>query len=306
MVVATRDRPALLAATLGALAEALGPADSVVVADSASTDRRVGQVAERAGARLVRCDRPGTCRARNAGWRAAETDLVAFTDDDCLPRADWLTEVAAAFAGAAGLAFCTGQVLADAAPAGRAQLQLSLLESATAATFGPGGDATTFGHGANMAWSRRALEDIGGFDEAMGPGTPLRAAEDHDAFWRALAAGRTGAFHPGSVVVHRQWRTRRRDQLRAYHGYGIGSGALAVKRWRLAGGPGAAPLPLGALAGHVARELVWAEGAVPIGRNLAARYEMGVVAETVKLAGALAGAARARRVPLSGGRYQAD
>src|SRR5256885_6545214 len=36
---------------------------------------------------------PGTgspARQRNVGWRAAASELVAFTDDDCRPEPEWL------------------------------------------------------------------------------------------------------------------------------------------------------------------------------------------------------------------------
>src|SRR5689334_9499227 len=36
---------------------------------------------------------PGTGTAavqRNTGWREARAELIAFTDDDCRPEADWL------------------------------------------------------------------------------------------------------------------------------------------------------------------------------------------------------------------------
>jgi hypothetical protein len=56
----------------------------VIVVDDASTDDSA-QVAERAGARCVRLPRSvGAAAARNAGARAARTDLVAFLDADDL------------------------------------------------------------------------------------------------------------------------------------------------------------------------------------------------------------------------------
>ena len=39
----------------------------------------------------------GICEARNAGIEAAAADIVAFTDDDCRPPAEWVSAVAARF-----------------------------------------------------------------------------------------------------------------------------------------------------------------------------------------------------------------
>ncbi|WP_327050924.1 glycosyltransferase [Halomicrococcus gelatinilyticus] len=38
------------------------------------------------------------CEARNAGIEAAEADVVALTDDDCVPPPEWVDRVRAAFA----------------------------------------------------------------------------------------------------------------------------------------------------------------------------------------------------------------
>lgn len=303
-VVASRDRPLLLEGALAALATALGPDDRVVVVDSASSDDRVAMAARAAGADLVRCEQPGACRARNAGLRAATTELVAFTDDDCRPRPGWADALADAFT-PGDPAFVTGRVLADGG-AGRARLTLSVHDADEPADLHAGTDPSTIGHGANMAWRRFALAALGGFDEELGPGTPLRAAEDHDAFWRALRAGATGRYQPTAVVEHHQWRPRR-AQLAAYFGYGVGTGALAVKRARLAvpaAGPVAPALVPRRLARLLAAEVVGA-GARAAGRAGRAGYQMGVLAEVVKTAGAVDGAVRARARPLRDGHFSA-
>lgn len=321
VVIATRDRPAMLQRCLRAVVAALRPTDSVVVVDSASTSTAVRRVAEDGGARVLRCERPGTCRARNAGWRAATTELVLFTDDDCAPATDWVRVTAGLFDAAPELSFVTGAVHPDATNTGRAQLATSLLTDGTRRAYGGGGVRGTgrggngdlVGHGANMAWRRGALQAIGGFDEALGPGATFRGAEDHDAFVRALHAGCTGQFEPGSVVVHHQWRTRR-GQIMAQYGYGVGTGACVVKRWRLDGMaptavPSAAspardqhgrvpPLPWGPLLRRGGRRIVWEDGLRTVDRALRAHFEMAAVGATVKTVGEVCGAIRARRAAL--------
>ena len=64
-----------------------GPAE-VIVVDDASTDR-TAEVAEEAGARVIRLDtNGGAAHARNVGWQAATSTWVAFldSDDEWLPH----------------------------------------------------------------------------------------------------------------------------------------------------------------------------------------------------------------------------
>lgn len=302
VVIATRDRPELARAALAAASTALRAGDSLLLVDSASADSvAVAGIARQVGATLVRCEEPGTSRARNAGWRATSTELVAFTDDDCLPDSRWLEAAVEAFKREPSASFVTGQVVSESADIPRAWLQLSVTSRVDPAKFDREEDAAEVGHGANMIWRRSALEQIGGFDEGLGPGTPLRAAEDVDAFWRLLRSGGIGAFDPGPIVVHRQWRGRM-TQLRVCLGYGVGAGALAVKRQRLRDGTEQSlfglKIPIRALL-----ELAWRHGVQGVLRNVAERYAMGTLAELAMLAGAAQGVIRARRMELADGHF---
>jgi glycosyltransferase involved in cell wall biosynthesis len=295
VVIATRDRPALLRGALEALCRSVRPAERVVVVDSASTDPAVRQVAAQAGADVVRCELPGLGRARNAGWRAVEEDLVAFTDDDCLPDPEWVGAVVAAFGGPDLPDFVTGRVRSDEEPGRRAGMTVALTAGLVPRTLGSSDDPRRFGHGANMAWRRRALERIGGFDEAMGVGSLLRAAEDTDAFWRTVHHGGSGRFDPGVVVAHRLWRSRR-TMLRSFRGYGVGAGALAVKRYRMTATADAAALS------RLRRSLL-GEGVRPIIGSLRRGHQMDVLADSLMWLGGLEGARLAWRLPVVDGHF---
>ncbi|PXY21774.1 glycosyl transferase [Prauserella coralliicola] len=82
VVIATRNRSAELARTLGKLAT-LHPEPPVIVVDNASTDDTVTRVRrEHPGVRLVPSPVNAGAAARNVGVRAATTPYVAFSDDD--------------------------------------------------------------------------------------------------------------------------------------------------------------------------------------------------------------------------------
>ena len=267
VVVPCRDRAGLLRASLPDLTQSLRPGDELLVVDAGSHTPEVAQAAERAGAVVVRSLRPGAAAARNAGWRAARHDLIAFTDDDCRPVPAWTAAVEEALAGLDGVC---GQVQAE-GPG-----HLSVLVSDEARDYGRDDDTRTWGHGANLAVRRSALDAVGGWDERIGPGTRWPGAEDKDLLVRLVAAGLRVGFRPELVVRHVQWRSRR-QALRAELGYAKGSGALAAQ------GIGVSAVR------RAASELV--TGA----RDLRAGYQYGAAAGLVRAGGVLWGAATARR-----------
>jgi glycosyltransferase involved in cell wall biosynthesis len=226
VVVPTRDRPHLLSSALAALKDSLGEHDELIVVDSASRTSRTREVAAASGARLVRCDRPGVSLARNAGWAQARHDVVAFVDDDINVRDGWADAIRRAFAGSADLSFVTGRVLLPESDS--ATTHPTSVEDHSVAYDFAGDDARPRGISGNFAVRASALDRVGGFDVALGPGRWLRAAEDKDLFDRLLAAGLRGRYEPGMLVEHRQWRSRR-QRLRLDWSYGIGAGARLAK-----------------------------------------------------------------------------
>src|SRR6266571_194474 len=90
VIIATRNRAALLAETLDALSRQRWPRDGfeIVVADNGSTDHTRALVESVAGRTSVPAVQylyvvePGKSHAVNAALRFARGDLLAFTDDD--------------------------------------------------------------------------------------------------------------------------------------------------------------------------------------------------------------------------------
>jgi GT2 family glycosyltransferase len=84
----------------------------------------------------------------------------------------------------------------------------------------------------NMGMYRRAFEEVGLFDERLGPGTPFPAAEDNDLCDRLLHCGFEIHYVPTAVLYHRAWRSDR-DYLGLRWAYGRGQGAFYGKTLRL-------------------------------------------------------------------------
>lgn len=78
-----------------------------------------------------------------------------------------------------------------------------------------------------MAFRRKVLAEIGGFDPLFGPGA-LFNSEDVDAAARASAAGWKGEYRPEVMVRHHHGR-KAPDIPPLVKSYGIGVGAYQMK-----------------------------------------------------------------------------
>ncbi|MFG2074911.1 glycosyltransferase family 2 protein [Nonomuraea maritima] len=253
VVIPTVGRPSLRDTVA-----AVGPDVPVVVVDDRRAAGASGVLESLpAHVRVVRSGGRGPAAARNAGWRAAHTPWVVFLDDDVVPGPGWAEAVRTDLAGLPGdVAGSQGRIvvpLPRSRPPTDAERHTAGLEDALWVT-------------ADMAYRRRVLESLGGFDERF----PGAYREDSDLALRALRAGHRlvrgerVTEHP--VRADGFWSSVRFQRgnaddvlMRRLHGPG----------WRAAAGDGP-----GRLRRH----------AVTTAAGLAAAF--------------LAGAARSRRVPL--------
>ncbi|HVT65990.1 MAG TPA: glycosyltransferase [Mycobacteriales bacterium] len=264
VVVPTRDRVDLLRRCLDALRLELSDDDEIVVVDSASRDgAAVAAAADEAGATVVRCDRAGASLARNAGWRAARHDLVAFVDDDVRVLPNWSAGLVNAFDDP-DVEFVTGRVVVPAEQ--QAAERPVAITSRTEQEVLHAGLSGDLGASANLAVRRRALDAVDGFDETLGPGTWASAAEDLDLFDRLFREGYTGRFEPTAAAEHDQWRTKPQlIRLDWRYGKGMGVRLARLARWDRP------------RARRLFREAVIEQGVRPVLDDLRRGYEFGAV-----------------------------
>jgi hypothetical protein len=166
---------------------------------------------------------------------------VAFTDDDVVVDSVWAPALLAAFAAMPRVVCITG-LIAPLELETAAQLSLERF-----ANYGKGFiprvyvidrpppdqplfpyTAGHFGSGANMAFRTSELRALGGFDPALGTGTPARGSEDLDICIRVLQAGGELVYEPRAIVWHRHPDTAQGVRKRAFD-YGVALGALIGK-----------------------------------------------------------------------------
>src|SRR5436305_1000195 len=97
VVIPTYNRRDLVAATLESLGADGVAADRIVVVSDGSTDG-TDETVRSHGVTLMTTARAGPAGARNAGWRACDSEVIAFVDDDCVAERGWLDRLLAPFA----------------------------------------------------------------------------------------------------------------------------------------------------------------------------------------------------------------
>lgn len=200
VVVPTHRRPHLLLCCLMALLKQdFEPsAYEIIVVDNAAcatTRQLVERLAHALQAGVSPVVRPviryiamtetrGPAAARNAGWQTALGDIIAFTDDDCIPSATWLRSGVAAFVD--DVAGVSGQVIVPIPPVPTDyEHNFAHLERSEFVT-------------ANCFYRREVLCQAGGFDERF----TLPWREDSDLFFTLLKHGNRLVYTPKAVVTH--------------------------------------------------------------------------------------------------------
>ncbi len=248
VLIPSRERPDRLQRCLDSLLACEYPRErvSVVIVDNApqtdATRRLVEAYRERASISYVREDAPGSASARNRGLQAVDTEIVAMTDDDVLVDRHWLTEVARCFAAFPEAAAVSGLLLPLELDT---QAQLWFEEYGG---FSRGFDrrvfdlgahwppeerlypwtAGLFGTGNNFSFRTEALREIGGFDPALGNGTPALGGVDSEVLLRTVLTGHTIVYEPAAIALHAH-RPDYAGLRRQVYAYGAGLSAYYLK-----------------------------------------------------------------------------
>ena len=179
IVIPTYNRPERLAKCLGAIALLDYPSDRfevIVVDDGSKTpiDSVVEPLKNKINVKLLRQENAGPAAARNSGAAIARGEFLAFTDDDCQPTTDWLTQFAASFADnpQAMLGGKTINALDNNPFSTASQKLIDYLYE----YYNPAKGKDAFFASNNIAMPTANFKALGGFDVSF----PLAAAEDRD------------------------------------------------------------------------------------------------------------------------------
>lgn len=219
LIICSRNRAENLRRCLGKInqAELADVQGELILVDSNSTDDTGKIMLEYKNnapfpVKVITANRKGLGYARKLASKAAEGEVLAFTDDDCYLEEGYLLKAAKIFSDGT-FHYCGGRILLY--DPGDAKFALNLKDTFE---YIPPHSYLRTGiiQGANFIVQKKVIEAIGSFDEHLGAGTRFRC-EDIDLAARASRAGFTGAHVPGLVVYH-------------HHGRKPGPGLIELKK----------------------------------------------------------------------------
>ena len=264
VVIPVRDRYA----ELGRCLDGLRGVPQVIVVDDRSADPgAIAAICAEHGARVVhRAVNGGPGAARNTGLAVAPTELVAFLDSDCVPRAGWLDRLLPHFCDPA-----VGAVAPRIVPHEQGATWLGRYEGSSS-TLDMGSRPSIVRPGARVSYVPGAALVVRKAAAGAGFAEGMYVGEDVDFVWRMTGGGWRVRYEPAAAMGHDHrvrfgaWFARRLD-------YGTSAAALerlhpgsvrpvyaswwTVGAWAaaLAGRPAAAAAIAGAATALLARRL---------------------------------------------------
>ena len=221
IVIPTYNRPKQLITCLESLTRLDYPRDrfEVIVADDGSKTSPETLVADFQGQldiTLARQSNAGPATARNAGASRAVGSYIAFTDDDCTPKPDWLKALASCFEKTPEYAIGgrTLNVLSHNLYSTASQILIDYLYS----YYNTDPSDARFFASNNLAIPAKPFRELGGFNTTF----PLAAGEDRDFCDHWRFRGYRMTYAPEVLVNHAHSMTLR-SFWRQHFNYGRGA-----------------------------------------------------------------------------------
>lgn len=211
VVIPTINKKTTLLGTLQALERQSMSADhfEVVVVDNTKAGRLIAELKDfirnpSLDIRYLHEPQQGKSRAMKTGIAVARGEFIAGTDDDCLPREDWLEVMYNHFRNEKeAILAIVGNVL----PLNpmRGSYGVTTPARRRKCTYGCWIDRARvgiIGNGSNVMYRRKAFSELGHFLPFLGPGTACGSGEEVEFFYRILKSKKKVVFIPQSVVFH--------------------------------------------------------------------------------------------------------
>ena len=228
IVICTRNRRDDLKKCLDQLLLSIHDSDEIIVVDNAPDNNSTALlVAQYNSVRYVLEPRKGLDIARNTGAKAANNQIIAYTDDDVAVATDWVDTIRNAFDDSMTMAV-TGLVIPQSLETRTQYIferywgfnrgyQKKVFDKAYFEVMLPYGvPVWDIGAGANMAFRKAAFELVGYFDERLDVGA-AGCSGDSEIWYRILASGWNCVYQPMAVAYHQHRKDKKALSNQLYH-----------------------------------------------------------------------------------------
>jgi GT2 family glycosyltransferase len=215
----------------------------VIVIDNASDHATVYDICSKYSITYFRAIRKGKSIGLNIGVDGSNGTYLIFIDDDVVIRdQDWADKLISNFAREDNVGYVSGNVKAISI---ETEAEISF-ENRGGLSKGQkpriiryedfrkhrlvGYPVRLMAAGANCAIPRAVLNEIGYFDELLGPGSFVGGGESLDICYRVLRGGFTAIYDPNSIVYHQHPRSIPELSRKQFQ-YGVADGAIHTKFW---------------------------------------------------------------------------
>lgn len=230
VVVCTRNRHESIPQTVNSILRNDYPNFELIVVDQSdddSTAKTLEQFSEDRRIRYLRSPTKGVSVARNIGISNAKSELIAITDDDCQAHNNWAKEIVAALEQDKRIGVVFGNVLPSPYDRTSGFITSYFIDSPFLA-HGLYEKHRVEGIGACMGLRRSVWQALGGFDNMLGAGAPLKSAGETDLTIRALLSGYYVYETPEISVIHYGFRDWEKGRI-LIRNYMYGFGAMFAK-----------------------------------------------------------------------------
>ncbi|HEX4783085.1 MAG TPA: glycosyltransferase [Candidatus Sulfotelmatobacter sp.] len=195
IIIPTFNGAARIGSCLDALLQQTWKQDAeILVVNDGSADHTAEVVGRYGGVRLITQSNAGPAAARNRGALEAKGTIILFTDDDCVPMADWLAAMIAPFAdanvvGVKGVYRSHQRQIVARFVQIEYEDKYRLMSDRASIDF-----VDTYSAG----FRRDRFLEMNGYDTSF----PVACAEDIELSYRMSARGWTMRFVPDAMVYH--------------------------------------------------------------------------------------------------------
>jgi glycosyltransferase involved in cell wall biosynthesis len=186
----------------------------LIIVDQSSDDKTKTAIETYSDSRIryIRSQTVGLSRSRNIAIRESLSDIVAFTDDDCIVDREWLASIMKEYGSDSSVMGVYGRVL----PYGKGEPSMvchCIIDSMERKTVdSPIIPYTVLGHGNNMSFRKNVFRKTGLYIESLGAGTWMRAGEDTDLTYLALRKRIKFLYSPKPLVYHNNWMSKEKGE----------------------------------------------------------------------------------------------